>query len=46
MEEFEIRFEDLTEKAQYQLLKFAGIDSPLEANWDIFPVAYVPRGEN
>lgn len=37
----DIMFDDLTPEAQQRLLDLAGIDSPKEANWDIFPVAEV-----
>ncbi len=36
--EFELYFTDLTEKAQQELLKKAGVKSPEEMNWDVFPI--------
>lgn len=43
--DFELMFDDLKENVQYMLLKHMGIDSPSEANWDVFPVAYIPDGD-
>ncbi|MGD8500163.1 MAG: hypothetical protein PVJ86_05920 [Phycisphaerales bacterium] len=36
-----ITFEDLTYEAQARLLSDAGVSSPAEMRWDIFPVAVV-----
>ena len=36
--EFELYFTDLTEKAQQKLLEKAGVKSPEEMNWDVFPI--------
>lgn len=38
LDEFQIRWEDLTTDAQKALLEFYGITDPSEMNWDIFPV--------
>ena len=38
---FEIYFKDLTQEAQKELLKYAEIADPSEANWDVFPVATI-----
>lgn len=43
--EFEIYFEDLTEKAQRSLLIHAGIQDPAYMNWDVFPVATISLDE-
>lgn len=45
MNEFEIFFADLRPDIQQDLLVFAGIQKPEEANWDIFPVTSVFKGE-
>lgn len=37
----EIYFGNLKEETQKELLNNAGISSPEEANWDVFPVAVV-----
>ena len=34
----EIYFDDLKEEVQKQILEEAGLKSPEEANWDIFPL--------
>lgn len=34
----EIYFDDLKEDVQKQILEQAGISSPDEMNWDIFPI--------
>ena len=44
-ENFEIYFNDLTEEAKESFLKFLGIDSPEEGNFDTFPIALVPKGD-
>ena len=36
---FEIYFSDLNEQTQQLLLEMAGVESPEEMNWDIFPLA-------
>lgn len=36
--EFELYFTDLTEEAQQELLEKAGVKSPEEMNWDVFPI--------
>jgi hypothetical protein len=41
--EFPIMFEDLSPKAQEDLLAFQGVKSPSELNWDVFPVATIYR---
>ena len=38
---FEIRFSDLNEAAQNELLSALGIDDPSEMNWDVYPLAEV-----
>ena len=43
--DFEIYFYDLTEDAQKRLLEEAGLKDESEANWDVFPVAFVPIEE-
>lgn len=35
---FELYFSDLTEYAQQELLKKAGITKPEDKNWDVFPI--------
>ena len=35
---FELYFSDLTEYAQQELLKKAGISKPEDKNWDVFPI--------
>lgn len=45
MKEIEIYFNDLTEEAQKQLLEVAGVKTPEEANWDIFPITSIIIGE-
>ena len=35
---FELYFSDLTEHAQQELLKKAGINKPEDKNWDVFPI--------
>ena len=43
--EFVIFFEDLTEKAQRSLLKYASISDPAYMKWDVFPVAVISLDE-
>lgn len=44
-ENFPIMFDDLDGRVQDELLKFVGVESPAELNWDTIPVAYVPKPE-
>ena len=37
----EIYFGNLTEEAQKELLNAAGIKTPEDANWDVFPIATI-----
>ena len=39
MKTYEIFFNDLTERAQKELMEFVGVDDPKELNWDVFPIA-------
>lgn len=41
MAQFELYFTDLTEQAQKEILKKAGLQSPEDANWDCFPITTV-----
>ena len=41
MNTFELYFSDLTEEAQKEILEKAGIKTPQEANWDVFPITEV-----
>ena len=38
---FDLYFSDLTETAQAEVLRRAGIQSETEANWDCFPIATI-----
>lgn len=38
---YEIYFEDLNPGAQQNLLEAANITKPEDANWDVFPIAYI-----
>lgn len=40
---FEIYFSDLNPKAQKDLLKFYNIKNPCQMNFDIYPVATLPK---
>lgn len=42
MKEIEIYFSDLNEDMQKKLLEEAGVESPEDMNWDVFPIAVVP----
>ncbi len=44
-ENIEIFFSDLTDAAQKEFLKAAGLKSASEGNYDIFPIAVIPREE-
>ena len=44
--QFEIYITDLTKEAQEELLKVAGVQSPEETNWDVFPIAIVEFEED
>ena len=41
MTQFELYFSDLTEQAQEELCKKAGIEDPDEMNWDVFPITTI-----
>ena len=41
--ELEIYFSDLNEDGQKKVLKFYGVKSPYDANWDICPLAVLVR---
>lgn len=41
MKTFEIMFNDLTPKAQKEFLKFQGVDSISDGNWEVIPIAAV-----
>lgn len=43
--EIEIYFRDLNEGKQREFLQAAGISSPEEANWDVFPLGIIPVSE-
>lgn len=43
--EFELFFTDLTENAQKELLKKAGLKDETEANWDVFPITTIVLGD-
>ena len=45
-ESFEIYFNDLHEEAQKAFLEFMGITDPKEGNYDVFPLATIPKGED
>ena len=36
---FELYFDDLTERAQKELLELAGVERPEDMNWDVVPVS-------
>ena len=38
---FELYFTDLTEEAQEELLRKAGVESPEDMNWDSFPITTI-----
>lgn len=38
---FELYFTDLTEEAQKELLEKAGVESPEDMNWDVFPITTI-----
>ena len=46
MEEFEIYFEDLTEEAQKRFLVFMGFKDESDGNYDVFPIASIPKPED
>lgn len=39
--EFEVYFDDLKEEAQKELLEKAGLTSPADANWDVYPITTI-----
>ena len=41
-----IFFRDLKENKQEELLKLYEISSPVEKNWDVFPLTIIERIEN
>jgi hypothetical protein len=43
--DFLILFEDLTIDAQKRLLNFMGAEDASELNWNVFPLAVIPKGE-
>ena len=42
---FELYFDDLTEQAQNELLRKAGIKSAKDMNWDVFPITVIEFDE-
>lgn len=44
-ENFEIRFDDLIKETQERLLKFLELEGPEEGNFEISPVAIIPKPE-
>jgi hypothetical protein len=42
---FEIYLNDLKEEVQKEFLKFMGMSSPEEGNFDSMPIAAIPKGE-
>ena len=40
-ESFDLYFNDLTREAQKEILSVAGLNSPEEANWDVFPITTI-----
>ena len=42
---FELYFDDLTEKAQEELLRKAGLKSAEDNNWDVFPITVIEFDE-
>jgi hypothetical protein len=44
-EMFEIFINDLKEEKQKELLEFLGLKDAKEGNFDVFPIAEIPRGE-
>lgn len=43
---FELYFSDLTEDAQQEILKRAGVKSPEDMNWDVFPITTIEFDNN
>ena len=43
--EIEIYFNDFKEEVQAEILEQAGLKSPSEANWDVFPITTVTLGD-
>jgi len=43
VDSFPIMFYDLSQKCQEALLKFMGTEDAQEMNWDVIPVAEIPR---
>ena len=41
MAEFEVYFNDLTEKAQENFIKAIGEETFEKSNYDVFPIAYI-----
>jgi len=44
-DELEIFFDDLTETARREVLEFLGIETPEEGNFDLIPLAVIPKPE-
>ena len=44
-DELEIYLDDLTPKAQKEVLEFLGLKSAEEGNLDVLPVAVIPKAE-
>ena len=44
-ETLEIMFDALTPEAQAAVLEFLGIKSAAEGNFDVFPIAVIPKPE-
>jgi len=42
---FEVYFKDLNPKAQKEFLKFSGLKSAKEGQYDIFPITIVYKGD-
>jgi len=45
-EEFDIYYENLNHDTQKRLLEFVGVSSPLDLNWDTFPLFTLPKLED
>jgi len=43
MDNFEIFFRDLNVDAQLRVLAFLNLDGPAEGNYDVFPLASIPK---
>jgi len=44
-ETFDIRFDDLKPEVQAEFLEFMGLKDAAEGNFDVYPIAEVPKPE-